>query len=89
MSVYVKPTLPVYDNGGAPKLFGANSATTDNLACIAWHSDWVARAQGDILPSYDEKSATMLGDVFSAEVFFGAAKMNTSAETGVAALIQG
>lgn len=91
--IMMRPVVSVYANGGtSAKAYGAATATTDNLACIAFHSSTVARALGSMTPLYDAGSngngkPEYLGSVFNMEVMLGAAILRTDMK-GVAALVQ-
>lgn len=91
--IMIRPTVAVYANGGAsPKAVGAATATTDNLACIAWHPTVVSRALGSMTPLYDAGSngngkPEYLGSIFNMEVMLGSAILRTDMK-GVASLVQ-
>lgn len=89
-NIIVRSYVPVFDNSGTPvvKDSEAIGATTDNLACIAWHKSYVDRAQGAIKVYENVDDATYYGDVLSAMVMFGGEKMRQTTQVGVAALIQ-
>ena len=91
--IMIRPTVAVYANGGtSPKAVGAATATTDNLACIAWHPTVVSRALGKMEPLYDAGSngngkPEYLGSIFNMEVMLGSAILRTDMK-GVASLVQ-
>jgi hypothetical protein len=91
--IMMRPVVSVYANSTtAPKAFGAATATTDNLACIAFHSTSVARALGSMNPLYDSGSngngkPEYLGSIFNMEVMLGSAILRADMK-GVAALVQ-
>ena len=91
--IMMRPVVSVYANSTtSPKAFGAATATTDNLACIAFHSTTVARALGSMTPLYDSGSngngkPEYLGSIFNMEVMLGSAILRADM-TGVAALVQ-
>lgn len=91
--IMIRPTVAVYANGGtSPKAVGAATATTDNLACIAWHPTVVSRALGSMTPLYDAGSngngkPEYLGSIFNMEVMLGSAILRTDMK-GVASLVQ-
>jgi len=82
-------TVVKYDNVSTPqrKAVGAAAASDDNFGAIAWHIDSVANALGDIVVFSDEGSATMMGDVISADVLHKTTKLRTD-EAGIVTLIQ-
>lgn len=91
--IMMRPVVSVYANTvTTPKAFGAATATTDNLACIAFHSTTVARALGSMTPLYDSGSngngkPEYLGSIFNMEVMLGSAILRADMK-GVAALVQ-
>jgi len=91
--IMMRPVVSVYANSTTvPKAFGAATATTDNLACIAFHSTTVARALGSMTPLYDSGSngngkPEYLGSIFNMEVMLGSAVLRADMK-GVAALVQ-
>jgi hypothetical protein len=91
--IMMRPVVSVYANSTTvPKAFGAATATTDNLACIAFHSSSVSRALGSMTPLYDSGSngngkPEYLGSIFNMEVMLGSAILRTDMK-GVAALVQ-
>ena len=92
-NVMMRPVVSVFATGAtSPKAFGAATATTDNLACIAFHSTTVRRALGSMTPLYDAGSngngkPEYLGSIFNMEVMLGAVIGRTDMK-GVAALVQ-
>jgi hypothetical protein len=91
--IMMRPVVSVYANSTTvPKAFGAATATTDNLACIAFHNSSVSRALGSMTPLYDSGSngngkPEYLGSIFNMEVMLGSAILRTD-NKGVAALVQ-
>jgi len=89
-NIFVRAEGVVYTNAATPvkKAIGAATAATDNLSCIAWQSDKVASALGDITVYSEEEKADWFGSVVSAMVMHGASKLRTD-EAGLATLVQG
>jgi len=91
--IMMRPVVSVYANSTTvPKAFGAATATTDNLACIAFHSTTVARALGSMTPLYDSGSngngkPQYLDSIFNMEIMLGSAILRADMK-GVAALVQ-
>ena len=95
--IYKRPTVAIYDNTATPVLKALTSgyytaATTDNLACIAWHPNYVSRALGAMTPMYDagdngNGKPEYLGCIFNMAVMLGSAKLRTDSK-GVCALVQ-
>jgi hypothetical protein len=92
-NIMMRPVVSVYANTvTTPKAFGAATATTDNLACIAFHSSSVRRALGSMTPLYDAGSngngkPEYLGSVFNMEVMLGSAVGRTDFK-GIVSLVQ-
>lgn len=92
-NIMMRPVVSVFANAAtSPKAFGAATATTDNLACIAFHSTTVCRALGAMTPLYDAGSngngkPEYLGSIFNMEVMLGSTIMRADMK-GVAALVQ-
>lgn len=91
--IMMRPVVSVFANGAtSPKAFGAATATTDNLACIAFHTSTVCRALGSMTPLYDAGSngngkPEYLGSIFNMEVMLGSTILRSDMK-GVAALVQ-
>jgi len=85
--VTVRPVVSVYDGSAVKKAYGAAGATSDNLSCIAYHPDFVAKAQGALYPRLDADKPEYYGSIFSLEQFFGASQLRTS-QVGIAQLVQ-
>jgi hypothetical protein len=90
--VMVRPTVVVYDTSAVIKAIGDNGvpsspASTDNLACIAYHPDFVSKALGNINVYAQENLPQYYGSIMSIEVQHGASPLR-STSVGIAALIQ-
>lgn len=92
--IMVRPTVVVYDNTGTPviKAVGdtgvpSSPATTDNLACLAYHPMFVAKAKGNADVFITENQAEFYGSIVSALQLFGASKMRTD-QKGIVAIVQ-
>lgn len=72
----------------APIAPGTALNATDNVACIAWQKDSVAKALGDIKPFQSMDDPMYYGDVFSAAVKAGG-RCRRADWAGVLALVQG
>ena len=90
--VYSRPSVTVYDasaviksinDSGAP----TTPATTDNLACIAYHPDFVSKAMGAINVYAQVDIPQYYGSIFSAEVQHGASPLRSNS-VGIVALVQ-
>lgn len=82
-------TVVKYDDAGTPQRKAVGAAATDdaNFGAIAWQVDAVATALGEIVVFSDEASATMMGDVISADVLSKTTKLRSD-EAGIVTLIQ-
>ena len=92
--IMLRPAVLVYDNTGTPVIKAVSAdgtptspATTDNMACLAYHPKYVAHALGGITSFYEEQSPIYYGNIYSAEVMHGASKLRTD-QKGVVAIIQ-
>lgn len=84
-----RSTTISYDNAGTPvaKLPTATGAATDNGSVICWQKDHVAKAMGTVKVFDEMDSPIYYGDIFSALVRVGGAKMRTDAK-GILAIVQ-
>lgn len=90
--VMVRPTVLVYDNSFVPKAVSDNGvpsspASTDELACIAFHPDFVSKALQEPQIYIQENVPQYYGPVLSCELQHGASTLYT-AGTGVVAIVQ-
>ena len=91
--IMIRPVVSVFaDTATSPKAFGAATATTDNFACIAFHTSTVRRALGSMTPLYNSGSngnglPEYLGSIFNMEVMLGSA-IGRADMKGVATLVQ-
>lgn len=91
--IMVRGGLPSYTNDGTPQVRTLNddgqagSGSNDNLAALAWHPNFVAKALGDINMYQTEKSAENYGDIYSMDVLFGGQRKRPDGK-GVVALVQ-
>lgn len=88
-NVMMRSRGPVYDNSGTPaaKHPTATAATTDNLSCLAWHPNFVRKANSEIEMFDNPAQAAYYGDIMSFLVRSGG-KKRYSDEKGVAAIVQ-
>lgn len=92
--VMIRSTVCVYDNTATPVIKAvadsgtpSSPAITDNLAALAYHPSFVAKAMGSTEVFITEQVAEYYGSIVSAMQLFGASKMRTS-QIGVVAIIQ-
>jgi|ERR1700757_760967 len=101
--VIVKPSVVVYDNSGTPVIksiitdtssiggytFGTpvSTASTDNMAIVAFHKSFVGKAQSDIKIFGQQDRPEYYGSIFSAELQFGSSALYANG-IGTAVLVQ-
>jgi len=92
--VMIRSTVVVYDNTATPVIKAvadsgtpSSPAATDNLAALAYHPNFVAKAMGATDVFITEQVAEYYGSIVSAMQLFGASKMRTT-QTGVVAIVQ-
>lgn len=92
--IMIRSTVCVYDNTATPVIKAvadsgtpSSPAITDNLAALAYHPSFVAKAMGSTEVFITEQVAEYYGSIVSAMQLFGASKMRTS-QIGVVAIIQ-
>lgn len=90
--VMTRSSVAVYDTTPVPKSVNSKGipsspAATDNLACIAYHPDFVSKARGTINVYTQENAPEYYGSILSMEVQHGASPLR-STSIGIAALVQ-
>lgn len=92
--IMTRSSVLVYDNTATPviKAVGdsgvpSSPAATDNLACLAYHPSFVAKAMGSAQVFIEEDKADYYGSIVSAFQLFGASKLRTSG-IGVVGIVQ-
>jgi hypothetical protein len=80
---------PVYNvDTVARAAFGSNGTAAEaSWSSLAFHPAFLGRAMGAIEVFENQGDATMYGDVYSALMFFGAAKLRGTANVGVVSLL--
>lgn len=88
-NIMVRPDLPIYDDGTPPskKALGSAVNSGDNLACIAWHRNFVARARTPVKMYVKQDDPTYQGDVISGRVRHATSKLRKSNQ-GIYAIVQ-
>lgn len=92
--IMIRSTVAVYDNTATPVIKAVSDAgvpsspaSTDNLACLAYHPSFVAKALGNTEVMINENVAEYYGSIVSAFQLFGASKLRTD-QKGVVAIVQ-
>lgn len=90
--IMIRPSICVYDTSAVIKSISdiglpSAPAATDNLACIAYHPDFVSKAEGGINVYAQENLPQYYGSVLSIEVQHGASPLRSSS-IGIVALVQ-
>ena len=81
--LFVRPDVLYTDASGNLKAFSnstgwpSSPATTDCFACLFWHQDQVAKAQGETKVFYEAGRPEYQGDLMSAYVMFGGSYLRT------------
>lgn len=93
-SVLSRAQVVSYNTGATPTLKGLDSngnlsatTSTDNLAILCYHPDFLSQARGSIKVYEHENAPLNYGTIISMGVFHGASKVY-STEIGTAAIIQ-
>lgn len=85
--VLERSTVLMFTAAGAPIAPGTSVTATDELASLAWQSDCVSLALGDIKPFQDIDNPEYYGDIFSALVKAGG-RCRRGDWKGIVALVQ-
>jgi hypothetical protein len=88
-NIMVRPELPIYDSSAPPqkKALGSAVNSGDNLGCIAWHRNFVARARTPVKMYVNQDDPVYQGDVISGRVRHAASKLRKSNQ-GIYAIVQ-
>lgn len=70
-TVYKRSRTVFYDDAGALKAYGDAAAATDKDSILAWHEDFVRRAEGNVKVYSDVDKPTYLGSIYNAAVRSG------------------
>lgn len=87
MNVYKRSVPLVYSSAPAKKAYGSAIISTDNLAILAWHPDFVRRAEGVAKAYYTKDAPGYQGDIFNTAVR-GGGTISYLTQLGVVALVQ-
>ncbi len=86
-NIMMRSRVGRYTGGGVAKAWKTGGAATDNAAALAWHTDSVCRAKGEVIMREDENSPTYYGDIYAFEVRAGGRAMRNDVK-GLLAIIQ-
>jgi hypothetical protein len=89
--IMMRSAVAVFDEATGTytkKAVGAASAATDSLGALAFQTNSVSNALGDIKVFSDEDKPEYYGSIFSAMLMHGASKLRAD-EKGVASIVQG
>jgi hypothetical protein len=86
-NVMMRSRVGVYATAGTPKEWSAAGAATDNAAALAWHTNSICRALGEVVAYEEPNSPTYYGDIYSFEVRAGGRSMRNDV-AGLLAIIQ-
>lgn len=90
--ILIRPSICVYDTSAVIKPINdlgnpLTPATTDNLACVAYHPDFVSKAEGAINVYAQMDIPQYYGSLLSIEVQHGASPLRSNS-VGIVALVQ-
>lgn len=86
-NVMMRSRVGRYTGAGAVKAWETAGAATDNAAAIAWYTNSVCRAKGEVLMREDMNSPTYYGDIYAFEVRAGGRAMRNDVK-GLLAIVQ-
>lgn len=86
-NIFTRQGIAYASGGNSPKALGSSVSGTDNLACLAWHPNFVERAIGDTKLFSDKDNPLYQGDLFSAIVRAGGRKVRED-NKGVYTIVQ-
>ena len=87
-NIIVRSSTVNYAAGTATRnAVGAATAASDEAGAVCWQKDYVANAMGSIKSYFKQDDPTFFGDVLSAEVNHGSAKMRTD-KKGIVTIVQ-
>lgn len=86
-NVMMRSRVGRYTTAGVVKAWETAGVATDNAAAIAWHTNSVCRAKGEIIMREDLNSPTYYGDIYAFEVRAGGRAMRNDVK-GLLAIVQ-
>lgn len=86
-SIMMRSRVGVYSTDGVKKEWKTAGVATDNAAALAWHTNSVCRAIGEVKAREQIDSPTHYGDIYSFEVRCGGRAMRNDIK-GLVAIVQ-
>lgn len=86
-NIMMRSRVGVYATAGTKKLWSAAGAATDNAAALAWHTNSVCRALGEVVARESLNDPLYYGDIYSFEVRSGGRSMRNDV-AGLLAIVQ-
>lgn len=86
-NIMMRSRVGVYATAGTKKLWSTAGAATDNAAALAWHTNSICRALGEVVARESLNDPLYYGDIYSFEVRCGGRAMRNNVE-GLLAIVQ-
>lgn len=86
-NIMMRSRVGVYATAGTKKLWSAAGAATDNAAALAWHTNSICRALGEVVARESLNDPLYYGDIYAFEVRCGGRAMRNNVE-GLLAIVQ-
>lgn len=86
-NIMMRSRVGLYTTSGTKKLWTTAGAATDNAAALAWHTNSVCRALGEVVARESINDPLYYGDIYSFEVRCGGRPMRDKVE-GLLAIVQ-
>lgn len=86
-NIMMRSQVGRYTGAGVVKAWETAGAATDNAAAIAWHTNSVCRAKGEVIMRESVNDPTYYGDIYSFEVRAGGRAMRNDVK-GLLAIVQ-
>lgn len=86
-NIMMRSRVGVYATAGTKKLWSTAGAATDNAAALAWHTNSICRALGEVVARESLNDPLYYGDIYAFEVRCGGRAMRNNVE-GLLAIVQ-
>ena len=86
-NIMMRSRVAVYATAGTKKAWSTAGAAADNAAALAWHTNSVCRALGEVVAREQLNSPQYYGDIYAFEVRVGGRPMRNDVK-GLTAIIQ-